>query len=172
MAARLSLGQRVGPWLRSVRLRLTLWSLILLAAVLLAFSLFVYVSQHRSVQANTSAELQDEAAQVASYIKNNHERLAQTGTAGLADVLAQHQLKPSSSLIVALLNGQGHISQMSSNLSADDGATLEKLWFTGQVNAKNPQIELSLQLSGPGADQAYEVQILPAPFPEFDIAAI
>ena len=90
------LGQRLRVWISSVRLRLTLWSLILLAAVLLAFSLFVYFSQQREAQANLSAELQDLSAQLSVYLKTNHEHLVQTGTAGLADTLAHNSIKPSS----------------------------------------------------------------------------
>ena len=42
-------------WLGSVRLRLTLWSLVLLGAVLLAFSLFVYYRQQADARATTVA---------------------------------------------------------------------------------------------------------------------
>jgi hypothetical protein len=136
--------RRLGLWASSVRLRLTVWSLILLGAVLLAFSFFVYIRQERDVQANTIAQLQDLSAQTAGLFKNNHELFKQNGMAGVLTELTQSQIKPNSELAMALLDPQGHVIQRSRLLQPGDGAGLEKAWLSVLSNPKNLTIDLSI----------------------------
>ena len=172
MAARASLRQRLRLRFASVRLRLTLWSLVLLGGVLLAFSVFVYFRQQRDVQASTIVELHDLGAQLGGYFKSNHARLLQTGTVGLADVLTQNRVKGDSSLIVALIDPQGQVTQSSAGLPAGDRAALEKTGQTGQLNLKSPDVELAITPAGTAASIPYEFFFSPAPFPEFGLDTI
>jgi signal transduction histidine kinase len=166
------LPRRLGPWLGSVRLRLTLWSLVLLGVVLSSFSLFVYFRQQRDVQANTVAELQDLGAQIAGYFKSNHETLTRNGIAGLLKDLVQRQIKPDSELVVALVDSHGQVSQRSELLSPGDSAALEKAWLSLQANPKSPIVTQSITPAGSTSPRAYDFFFAPAPFPEFGLAMI
>src|SRR5713226_4269278 len=164
--------RRLRPVLGSVRLRLALWSVVLLAGVLLAFSLFVYFRQARDVQSSTIAELQDLGAQMAGYFKSNHEALLRNGIAGVLQDLVQRQIKPDSELIVALVDSHGQVSQHSELLSPGDSAALVKAWLSLQANPKSPIVTHSITPAGSTSPRAYDFFFAPAPFPEFGLAMI
>ena len=170
MPARIGAKHRLSRWAGSVRLRLTLWSLVLLGAVLLAFSLFIYFRQQRDLDANTVARLQDLGAQMAGYFKQNHEQLARNGIAGVIDSLVQEQPKASSELVVALFDLQGQISQYSKSLGPGDVAAMQKAWLSTRNNAKNSVVTQSITLLG--SPRAYDIYYAPAPFPELGVSLI
>jgi len=172
MLARVSLGQRLHPWLGSVRLRLTLWSLVLLGGVLLAFSGFVYFRQQRDVQTSTAMGLQDLGAQMTGYMKVNHLSLLQTGTGGLIDQLTRINFKPNSALVVAIMNGQGQMSQRSTLLQPADDAALEKGWRSYQDNPKIAEVTQSITPVGSGAPRPYLLFYTQAPFADLGVSVI
>jgi len=79
------LGNRARMFLRSIRFRLTLWSITILALILLAFSVFVYIRQAQELEMEAVAKLQLRSQQLAVYIQlsglfeGEHEYFAEPG---------------------------------------------------------------------------------------------
>ncbi|NPV54303.1 MAG: HAMP domain-containing protein [Firmicutes bacterium] len=76
LGARLNTGLSIRPAtkklvakLRSIRVRLTGWYVFLLAAILIGFSILVYISMERSLCSDLDATLQAKAAQVEAAVK-------------------------------------------------------------------------------------------------------
>ncbi len=102
--------RRLPQFMRSVRIRLTLWSLVILAGVLAAFSAFVYVRQARDVDAATNDQLSALAEQAQVYFRRNPDKLLQAGTTQLgADFFDNVKVSARQDVIVEAIGLPGEV---------------------------------------------------------------
>jgi hypothetical protein len=67
-------------WLRSIRVRLTLWYVVLLGIILIAFSVFLYTNLARNLRAGADDSLASEAQRVVASLDIEDGPLALDGT--------------------------------------------------------------------------------------------
>ena len=65
-----SLGGNLMAFLRSIRFRITLWFVLILAIVLAAFSTFIYFSQSRDLQFDAGGNMQTKFARLQAYLQS------------------------------------------------------------------------------------------------------
>ena len=121
---------RLGPFFRSIRFRITLWFVVILAIILGAFSLFIYFRQTQVLRAETSSRLIAQQSQLENYYRAVfhalNEKESEPSEMG---VLANENLpllQPSD--VFALLDPQGQVIQQSLNFPAEALASLDQTW--------------------------------------------
>jgi heavy metal sensor kinase len=65
-----SLGSSLLSFLRSIRFRITLWFVLILAIVLAVFSTFIYLSQSRDLRYDAGSNMQEKLARLQTYLNS------------------------------------------------------------------------------------------------------
>lgn len=118
----LPLGVRFQRFFHSVRFRLTLWFVVILALVLLVFSVFIYTRQIQVVRAETAIRLSAQSAQLGEYF--SQKGFSQYESENEGESL---QVVPTDNLpliqedeILAIFDSEGHLVQETGNITETD----------------------------------------------------
>ncbi len=76
-------GGRLLAFLQSIRFRLTLWFVLMLALVLAAFSTFIYLNQGRALRDDAIGHLQEQAERIQTFLRGSEWEPAELSTADI-----------------------------------------------------------------------------------------
>ncbi|MFN2121989.1 MAG: histidine kinase dimerization/phospho-acceptor domain-containing protein, partial [Candidatus Promineifilaceae bacterium] len=139
------LSDRLRQLLGSIRFRITIWFVAILALILGAFSLFIYFRQVQVLHAETSSRLSTQLSQLGIYYRallhsvDEHE--SEPGEFGTLPREDLPLLQPSDML--ALLDQHGQIIQYSSNFPTEALPEIYQTWLASQ----NPAEPISILLA-------------------------
>lgn len=138
---------------------------VILAGVLAAFSVFVYVSQAREVDAATTDQLSAISEQVQAYFKDNHQQLVQAGHAQLgADFFAKGKAGgPLKDVVVELIGLRGEVLQQAGPIRQAEADKLAKFW-TPEETIKQRTFQMTITLPGTATARDYLFFRAVAPF--------
>ena len=102
---RSSAAARLPSFFRSIRFRLTLWFVVVLALVLAVFSLFIYVSQSRDLHVDAVQSMQAKLGRLESYFRSPAWQNSNLSPAEVPDENGQAVLQPGDFIMVASLDG-------------------------------------------------------------------
>jgi hypothetical protein len=116
------LATRISMLAQSIRFRLTLWFVVVLALVLAGFSAFIYTRQMREFAVETSARLEAQARQLQSYYQY---AMRQAFERAHGDTLPPSAMQSEMPLLqtdeaLALLDPQGNVIQTIGPISDTD----------------------------------------------------
>jgi len=115
--------KKTGNWsfsfLHSIRFRLTLWFVFILAIVLSVFSLFIYYSQSRDLQADSIARMQQKLTRLQAYFHSPDWQNSNLGISNIPGPDSQSPLQLGDAL--ALVDTSGQVAQ-NWGQSLDNGA--------------------------------------------------
>ncbi len=136
---------RLMRFLRSLRFRLTLWSLLILTLVLAVFSAFVYTRQANDLQAATADQLGVLTDATLSYLKMNHDQFLASGRVqlDLSSLALGKVAKVEPNAIIVLVGLNGEAVQQVGPLDRDAGARLLKPWFLDSPNRGGVQMTVT-----------------------------
>ena len=100
------LGSRIASFLSSIRLRLTLWFVFILALVLAIFSLFIYASQSRDLRVDAVQAMQVKLSRLEAYFRSEAWQNSSLSPADVPDPNGQTVLQPGDFILVAGTDGQ------------------------------------------------------------------
>ncbi len=84
MTARIrAVGQGLEAFLHSIRFRITLWFVLILAVVLAAFSLFIYGTQTRDLQSDAVGHMQDKFFRIMTFFRSPAWQLSELSPASV-----------------------------------------------------------------------------------------
>jgi two-component system, OmpR family, sensor kinase len=120
--AHLPLDSRLRRFIHSVRFRLTLWFVLILALVLSIFSAFIYTRQVQVVRAETAIRLSAQSAQLGDYFSQKFSSQYESENEGEG-----LQVIPSANLpliqedeVLAIFDAGGHLVQEIGNIAETD----------------------------------------------------
>ncbi len=99
-----SMGNGVLSFFHSIRFRLTLWFVLILAFVLAVFSAFIYYTQSRDLQVDEVGHMQDKFARVIAYFRNPASQFSSLSPTAIPGSSAP--LQPDDLLMLTDTNGQ------------------------------------------------------------------
>ena len=99
-----SLGSALAAFLRSIRFRITLWFVLILAIVLAAFSTFIYLSQSRDLQFDAVGNMQTKFARLQAYLQSPEWQNSNLSPTDVPNT--QTPLQTGDLLILVDMNGQ------------------------------------------------------------------
>jgi heavy metal sensor kinase len=102
---------------RSIRFRLTLWYVLVLAAILLAFSVLVYFSLAHSLTRNIDATIRSQAEWTASFLEAMSDEV---DIEELADELRERSIEGEKELYIQIRHGIGRVIYRSEQLDDHD----------------------------------------------------
>jgi signal transduction histidine kinase len=153
MRARLSrLSHRVRLVLTSIRFRLTLLFAAILAAVLLVFSVFIYVQQSRDLREASLARLENKFSRLQAMVQlpRDQDRAGRLSLPSLPDN-AQPLLQDTD--IMALTDPSGQVVQFSGTMSAQAIGAIAQSEIS-QGNLTNPQV-FNVTTASQGSDGSH-----------------
>src|SRR5512142_1043612 len=101
-----SLGGRIADFVSSIRFRLTLWFLVILALVLAAFSAFIYASQSRDLRFDAVQDMQAKLTRLDAYFHSDAWQNSNISPADVPGDNGQALLQPSDFIILTTPDGQ------------------------------------------------------------------
>jgi signal transduction histidine kinase len=136
--------QRLGRLVRSVRFRLTLWSLLLITLILAGFSIFIYFQEARDIQYDSQNRVAQMGKLLLSTFRDSAITLAPpddtlNAAGGNPRVVAPINQNRSAVFqsydIAALVNPDGQVTQKVGPVSDSDLATVVKSWLASDANS-------------------------------------
>lgn len=138
------------PFLHSVRFRLTLWFMLILALVLAAFSGFIYLSQKRDLQGDAVSSMQEKLNRLQIYFRSTAWQNSNIAPSDLPGSSAPLQKAD----VLLLADTEGHLVESLGSGAADADATAASLVAAARV-AREPSIyQRTVTLSGMDASPA------------------
>jgi signal transduction histidine kinase len=132
------LSDRLRQLVGSIRFRITIWFVAILALILGAFSLFIYFRQVQVVEAETSSRLSAQISQLGIYYRaflhSADEHESEPGEFGALSRQDLPLLQPSDML--ALLDQHGQIVQYSPNFPTESLPEIYQTWLASQNPSK------------------------------------
>jgi len=122
-----SLGDMFPAFLHSIRFRLTLWFVCILAIVLAGFSIFIYWTQSRDLRSDAVGHLQEEDARIQSFFHDSEWELSDVSP---ADIPGSSVLLPKGDLLI-LVDTNGTILQQWGQQISKPDALITDLWTEG-----------------------------------------
>src|SRR5512142_979279 len=101
-----SLGGRIADFVSSIRFRLTLWFLVILALVLAAFSAFIYASQSRDLRFDAVQDMQAKLSQLDAYFHSDAWQNSNISPADVPGTNGQALLQPNDFILLTTPDGQ------------------------------------------------------------------
>jgi signal transduction histidine kinase len=111
--------RRVKEIAGSIRFRITLWFVAILAIVLAAFSIFVYVQQARDLRSASLARLETRFAQVQALVQIPIREIARAGPLSLPSMPSNTQPLLRANDVMAITDPSGQVLQAAGPLSLD-----------------------------------------------------
>ncbi len=100
-----SFGSQLADFTHSIRFRLTLWFVVLLAIVLAAFSTFIYLSQSRDLRFDAVQEMQSKLSSLDAYFHSDAWQNSNISPADVPGPNGQALLQPNDFIILAAPDG-------------------------------------------------------------------
>jgi len=136
---------RFKQFVRSIRFRITIWFVAILAIILGAFSLFIYLRQIQVLRAEAESRLIAQESQLNNYYRavlhSFFERENEPSEVGGFSRENLPLLQPSD--VFALLDPSGQAFQQSTNFPAAALSDIYQTWLSG----KNPTVPIAYSLS-------------------------
>src|SRR5512140_3528840 len=101
-----SVGTRLADFFSSIRFRLTLWFVVILAVVLAAFSTFIYVSQSRDLRFDAVQDMQAKLSSLDAYFHSDAWQNSNLSPADVPGPNGQALLQPEDFIILTTPSGQ------------------------------------------------------------------
>ncbi len=101
-----SLPGRLRDFLSSIRFRLTLWFVIILAIVLAVFSLFIYASQSRDLRMDAAQGMDLKLSRLEDYFRSDAWQNSNLSPAQVPDTNGQALLQPTEFILLVTTDGQ------------------------------------------------------------------
>ncbi len=101
-----SLFGRLRDFLSSIRFRLTLWFVIILAIVLAVFSLFIYASQSRDLRVDAAQGMEAKLSRLDEYFRSDAWQNSSLSPAQVPDTNGQALLQPTEFILLVTTDGQ------------------------------------------------------------------
>lgn len=152
-------------FVRSVRFRLTLWFVAILALIVGAFCLFIYFRQVQVTREQTLSRLEAQSGLLANFYRASvHSALEEGFEGSESDALVtQNQPLLQVSDALALVGADGQVLQHSGNLSIEDLAAVRSAW----LEAPDPTMPIDYplpQIDGAAGSQGYLFVVTPVEF--------
>src|SRR5512140_95432 len=97
---------RLAEFLSSIRFRLTLWFVVILAIVLAVFSLFIYASQSRDLRVDAAQGMQAKLTRLDEYFHSEAWQNSSLSPAQVPDTGGQAVLQPADFILLVTTDGQ------------------------------------------------------------------
>src|SRR5512141_985941 len=101
-----SIGSRSSAFFSSIRFRLTLWFVIILAVVLAVFSLFIYASQSRDLRVDAVQAMQVKLSRLEAYFRSEAWQNSDVSPAQVPDGGDQVPLQNGDFMVLSTPDGQ------------------------------------------------------------------
>ncbi len=101
-----SVFSRLRDFLSSIRFRLTLWFVIILAIVLAVFSLFIYASQSRDLRVDAAQGMEAKLTRLDEYFRSDAWQNSSLSPAQVPDTNGQALLQPTEFILLVTTDGQ------------------------------------------------------------------
>ncbi len=101
-----SIGGSLADFFHSIRFRLTLWFLVILALVLAAFSAFIYINQSRDLRFDAVQDMQGKLSQLDAYFHSDAWQNSNLSPADVPGANGQALLQPNDFIILTTPDGQ------------------------------------------------------------------
>jgi signal transduction histidine kinase len=119
----------ISTLIRSVRFRLTVWAVILIGVVLLAFSIFIYTTQARDLRDASLAQLDARMHQMESFYRLALVNYFINGKLQFPETLPEGGMILQDYEILALVDPQGQIIQKLGSITDSDVIDLAQSWM-------------------------------------------
>src|SRR5512136_1061035 len=106
MHSEVSFGSRVANFFSSIRFRLTLWFVVILAIVLAVFSAFIYASQSRDLRVDAVQTMQAKLSRLEEYFRSEAWQNSTLSPAQVPDSNSQVPLQPGDFILVVTPDSQ------------------------------------------------------------------
>ena len=158
--------------LNSVRFRLTVWAVILLGLVLVAFSAFVYTTQLSTLRTNSILQLDSRMHQISSFYRLALLNYYVNGTIQLPSGITQNNFLIQENETLALIDSQGQEVQKLGNISDAEVKSLVQSFVSNNTNGHVNDIYFQMAIKGTskGPAQTYLFVMTPIGFPGSDNA--
>ncbi len=127
-----SVFSRLRDFLSSIRFRLTLWFVIILAIVLAVFSLFIYASQSRDLRVDAAQGMEAKLTRLDEYFRSDAWQNSSLSPAQVPDTNGQALLQPTEFILLVTTDGQ--IAQNWGAQPQDSAALVRGLLMAAQQN--------------------------------------
>ncbi len=101
-----SIGSTLADFFSSIRFRLTLWFLVILALVLAAFSVFIYINQSRDLRFDAVQDMQSKLSSLDAYFHSDAWQNSNLSPADVPGPNGQALLQPNDLIILTTPDGQ------------------------------------------------------------------
>lgn len=101
-----SFGDSLASFFHSIRFRLTLWFVLILAAVLAAFSIFIYLSQSRDLQLDAVQNMQEKLGRLQTYFRSPEWQNSNLSPADIPGSNSEAPLQSGDLIIIVDTGGQ------------------------------------------------------------------
>jgi signal transduction histidine kinase len=154
---------------RSVRFRLTVWAVILLGLVLVAFSAFVYTTQSNDLRTNSLGQLNGRMRQINDFYRIALLSYFINGEIHLPQELSQGSILVQDNEILALINPQGAVIQKTGAIDPNDINSLFQSYISnngGKLSSTYFQMEIIP--TGAAKNHSYMFMLAPIGMPRDD----
>jgi two-component system, OmpR family, sensor kinase len=135
---------------RSVRFRLTVWSVVLLGLVLFAFSAFVYTTQERNLRTNTILSLNGRMHQITDFYRIALLNYFTNGEMHFPEAFTQSSILLQDNETIGLINSQGQVIQKLGTISDNEINSLSQSFVNNNVD-KLSNTYYQMDIGGIGA---------------------
>ena len=150
---------------RSIRFRLALWFVAILALILLGFSAFIYTRQAREIGLETTARLEAKASQLELYYRLNLRRSLERGNGAPASDLPDDVPLLQENEVLVLLGPRGRLLQKIGPLTDTELVDLLQAWQQSGADSASFTYQLSgaPRANAPSPDTTYQFVLAAVP---------
>ncbi len=166
------ISRSISQVFRSVRFRLTVWAVILLGLVLVAFSAFVYTTQSNDLRTNSLGQLNGRMRQINDFYRIALLNYFINGEIHFPQELSQGSILVQDNEILALINSQGQLIQKIGAVDTNDINSLYQS-FVGNNGGKlsNAYFQMEITPTGSAKNHTYMFLLSPIGMPRDESSA-